>query len=44
MAIWLENGFKENLMLQFSWLKEFRLGKVSRWWTLDELQYENSLN
>ena len=32
---------KENLMLQFSWLEEFREGMVSGWWTLDELQYEN---
>ena len=44
MAIWSENVFKEKLMLQFSWLEEFRQGKVSRWWTLDELQYENGLN
>ena len=27
----------------FSWLEEFRLGKVSGWWTLDKLQYENGL-
>ena len=26
---WLENVFKGNLMLQFSWLKEFQKGKVS---------------
>ena len=43
MAIWSENMFKENLMLQFSWLQEFRYGKFSGWWTLDKLQYENSL-
>ena len=43
MVIWSGNGFKGNLMLQFSWLEEFRLGKVSGWWTLDELQYENGL-
>ena len=24
MVIWSENVFKENLMLQFSWLEEFR--------------------
>ena len=24
MVIWLENVFKENLMLQFSWLEGFR--------------------
>ena len=24
MVIWLENVFKENLLLQFSWLEEFR--------------------
>ena len=42
MAIWSE--FKENLMLQFSWLEEFRYGKVSGWWTLNELQYENGLS
>ena len=24
MIIWSENVFKENLMLQFSWLEEFR--------------------
>ena len=39
MVIWSENVFKGNLMLQFSWLEEFRYGKVSGWWTLDELQY-----
>ena len=22
-------------------LEEFRYGKISGWWTLDELQYEN---
>ena len=42
MAIWSE--FKENLMLQFSWLEEFRYGKVSGCWTLNELQYENGLS
>ena len=40
---WSEDVFKENLMLQFSWLKEFGQGKVSRRWTLDELN-ENGLN
>ena len=39
-----ENVFKENLMLQFSRLEEFSMGMFSRWWTLDELQCENSLN
>ena len=34
MAIWSENVFKESLLLQFSWLEEFRYG---------ELQYENGL-
>ena len=34
---------KGNLMLQFSELVEFRSGKVSGWWTLDKLQYENGL-
>ena len=43
MVIWSEYVFKENLMLQFSWLEKFRHGKVSRWWILDELQYENGL-
>ena len=41
MVISSENVFKENLMLQCSWLGEFCYGKVSGWWTLDELQYEN---
>ena len=41
MVIWSENVFKGNLMLQFSWLEEFRLEKLFVWWTLDELQYEN---
>ena len=45
MVVWSENVFiKGNLMLQLSWLQEFRYGKVSGWWTLDELQYENGLN
>ena len=35
---------KKNLMLQFSCLKEFRKGNVSRWWALDELQYKKDLN
>ena len=39
IVIWSENVFKGNLMLQ--WLQEFCQGKVSGWWTLDELQYEN---
>ena len=43
MVIWSENVFKENLMLQFSWLEEFRKGKVSGWWTIDKLQYDNGL-
>ena len=43
MVIWSENVFKGDLILQFSWLEEFCKGKVSRWWTLDELQYENGL-
>ena len=43
VIIWSENVFKESLLLQFEWLEEFRLGKVSGWWTLDELQYENGL-
>ena len=33
-----------NLMLQFSWLEEFRQEKVSNWWTLDEPQYKGGLN
>ena len=33
--------FKENLMLQFSRLEEFRWGMISGWWIIDELQYEN---
>ena len=41
MVIWSENVFKDNLLLQFSCLEEFGKGKVSGWWTLDELQYEN---
>ena len=44
MVIWSENVFKVNLMLQFAWLEKFRSGKVSWWWTLGELQYENGLN
>ena len=44
MVIWSENMFKGNLMLQFSLLEEFRQGKVSRLWKLDELQNENDLN
>ena len=44
MLIWSENAFKKNLMLQFSWQEEFCYGKISRWWTLDELQYEHGLN
>ena len=45
MVVWSENVFiKGNLMLQLSWLQDFRYGKVSGWWTLDELQYENGLN
>ena len=44
MVIWSKNVFKGNLMLQFSWLEEFRQGKVFGWWTLDELQYENGFN
>ena len=43
MTIWLENVFKEYLMLQFSWLEGFRLGMVSVWWALNEHQYENGL-
>ena len=43
MVIWSENVFTEHFMLQFSWLEEFRYEKISGWWTLDELQYENSL-
>ena len=43
MVIWSENVFNENLLLKFSWLEEFRKGKVSGWWTLDERQYENVL-
>ena len=43
MVNWLETVFKKNLMLQYSRLEEFRQGKVSGWWTLDELQYENGL-
>ena len=42
--IWSENVFKENLMLQFSWLEEFHWGKASRWWTLGELQCKKGLN
>ena len=37
----IKNVFKGNLMLQFSWLEKFHWRKVSVWWTLDELQYEN---
>ena len=44
VVTWSENVLKENVMLQFSWLEEFRLGKVSRWWTLDKIQYENGSN
>ena len=44
MLIWSENVFKENFMLQFSWWERFRQGKLSWWWTLDEIQYENGLN
>ena len=44
VVIWSEYVFKGNLMLQFSWLEEFRQGNVSWWWTLDELQYENGWN
>ena len=43
MVIWSENVFKGNLMLQFSWLEEFRLRKVSEWWTLNELKYKSGL-
>ena len=43
-GIWSGDVFKEYLMLQFWWLQKFRLGKVSRWWTLGEFQYENDLN
>ena len=43
MIISSENEFKENLMLQFSWLDEFRWEKVSGWWRLDERQYKNGL-
>ena len=43
MIIWSENVLKGNLMFQFSWLEEFRLGKVFGWWTFDELQYGNGL-
>ena len=42
--IWSEKGFKGNLMLQFSWLEDFRKGNVSVWWAHDELQYQNDLN
>ena len=31
IVIWWEIVFKENLILQFSWLEEFRNGKVSGW-------------
>ena len=41
MVIWSEYVFKGNLMLQFSWLEEFRQGNVSWWWTLDQLQTIN---
>ena len=40
----IRKSVNENLMLQFSWLEEFRWGKFSGWWTLDELQYENGSN
>ena len=43
IVIWSEDVLKENLLLQFSWLEEFRSGKFSGWWTLYELQYENGL-
>ena len=43
MVVWSKNVFKGNLKLQFSWLEEFRQGKVCGWWTLDQLQYENGL-
>ena len=36
--------FKGNLILQFSWLEEFCKENISEWWTLDKLQYKNSLN
>ena len=42
MVIWSENVFEGNLMLQFSWLEEFRWGMLS--WTLDQIQYKNSFN
>ena len=44
IIVWSENVFKGNLMLQFSWLEEFRWGKVSGWWAHDKLQYENGWN
>ena len=43
IVIWSENVFKENFMLLCSLLQEFLLGKVSGWWTLDDLQHENGL-
>ena len=44
MEIWSENVFKGNLTLQFTRLEQSRLGKISWWWALDELHYENGLN
>ena len=41
IVIWLENVFEESLMLQFSWLEEFRWAMVSGLRTLDELKDEN---
>ena len=43
VVIWLEKVFKENLMLQFSWLEKFCYGMVSVWWPFVELQYQNGL-
>ena len=43
VVIWSENVFKGNLMLQVFMVRGKGRGKVSGWWTLDELQYENDL-
>ena len=44
MVFWWENVFKGNLLLQFSWIGEFRGGKLCGWRAHDELQCKNGLN
>ena len=43
MIIWSDNVYKGNLF-HSPWLVEFRQGKNSEGWTLNKLEYENSLN